>query len=169
MRPISRPLLKWFDKFSRHYLPWQTEQDTPNNTYHVWLSEIMLQQTQVTTVIDYFNNFIQHFPTLVSLARASEDSVLAQWAGLGYYSKARNIHTTDNIIMNQYQGNFTTKFKQIIDLHGVWANPQQVLFYPLALIKTMPYLMAMLNVYFQDTIKLKVITDKAKHLKNFDT
>lgn len=119
MRPISRPLLKWFDKFGRHYLPWQTEQDTPNNTYHVWLSEIMLQQTQVTTVIDYFNNFIQHFPTLVSLARASEDSVLAQWAGLGYYSKARNIHTTDNIIMNQYQGNFTTKFKQIIDLHGV--------------------------------------------------
>ncbi len=117
--PISKSVLKWFDQFGRHHLPWQAIQSKPNNPYHVWLSEIMLQQTQVTTVIDYFNNFIQHFPTLDSLASASEDAVLAQWAGLGYYARARNLHLAANIIMSQYQGNFPTEFKQVIDLPGV--------------------------------------------------
>jgi len=77
---FPRKLLAWFDIFGRKNLPWQTK---PANVYHVWVSEIMLQQTQVTTVIDYFNNFIHHFPSLAILANASEDSVLAQWAGLG--------------------------------------------------------------------------------------
>ncbi|BBB23597.1 A/G-specific adenine glycosylase [Isorropodon fossajaponicum endosymbiont JTNG4] len=119
MHSISKPLLKWFDQFGRHCLPWQAVQDMPNNPYHVWLSEVMLQQTQVATVIDYFNNFIQHFPTLAALANASEDAVLAQWAGLGYYARARNLHTTANIVINQYQGNFPTEFKQVIDLPGI--------------------------------------------------
>ncbi|WP_122950879.1 A/G-specific adenine glycosylase [Bathymodiolus thermophilus thioautotrophic gill symbiont] len=116
MNPISKPLLKWFDQFGRKTLPWQSK---PANPYHVWLSEIMLQQTQVTTVIGYFNNFIQHFPTIEALADASEDAVLAQWAGLGYYARARNLHTTAHLIMRQYQGNFPTEFKQVLDLPGV--------------------------------------------------
>ncbi|SMN12990.1 A/G-specific adenine glycosylase [Bathymodiolus heckerae thiotrophic gill symbiont] len=119
MRSISKPLLKWFDQFGRHSLPWQAPHSGTTNPYHVWLSEIMLQQTQVATVIDYFNNFIQHFPTMEALANASEDAVLAQWAGLGYYARARNLHTTANIIMHQYQGNFPAEFTQVVALPGV--------------------------------------------------
>ena len=92
MSSISKPLLQWFDQHGRHSLPWQASHSSPANIYHVWLSEIMLQQTQVSTVIDYFNNFIHHFPSLAILADASEDNVLAQWAGLGYYARARNLH-----------------------------------------------------------------------------
>ncbi len=79
----------------------------------------MLQQTQVATVIDYFNNFIKHFPTLNDLANASEDAVLAQWAGLGYYARARNLHKTAQIIMQEYQGAFPKDIEQVITLPGI--------------------------------------------------
>lgn len=79
----------------------------------------MLQQTQVTTVIHYFNRFIQSFPTLETLAKADEDAVLVQWAGLGYYARARNLHTCAKIIINSYRGNFPTEFKQVLDLPGI--------------------------------------------------
>jgi A/G-specific adenine glycosylase len=78
----------------------------------------MLQQTQVSTVIGYFNNFVQHFPTIEALANASEDAVLAQWAGLGYYARARNLHKCAQIIVAQYQGVFPKKFEQVLDLPG---------------------------------------------------
>ncbi|MEG2806332.1 A/G-specific adenine glycosylase [Stenotrophomonas sp.] len=81
-------LLPWFDGHGRHDLPWQH----PRTPYRVWLSEIMLQQTQVSTVIPYFLKFLQVFPTLPDLAAASNDAVMAQWAGLGYYARARNLH-----------------------------------------------------------------------------
>ena len=116
MQSIAKPLLKWFDQHGRHTLPWQS---SPANVYHVWLSEIMLQQTQVSTVIDYFNNFIQQFPTLSALANASEDEVLAQWAGLGYYARARNLHACAKIIINTYRGDFPTDFEQVVGLPGV--------------------------------------------------
>ncbi len=116
MTKISKPLLKWFDQHGRHHLPWQ---GSPPNPYHVWLSEIMLQQTQVSTVIDYFNNFIQHFPSLETLAAADEDSVLLQWAGLGYYARARNLHKCAQIIAEQYHGVFPQKFEQVLALPGV--------------------------------------------------
>ncbi|CAC9982779.1 A/G-specific adenine glycosylase (EC 3.2.2.-) [uncultured Gammaproteobacteria bacterium] len=144
MHPISKPLLKWFEQFGRHHLPWQATNSSPLggqathsdlsystsnlqqfaegktiNPYHVWLSEIMLQQTQVTTVIGYFNNFIQHFPTIKALANASEDAVLAQWAGLGYYARARNLHKCAQIIVEQHQGALPKKFEQVIDLPGI--------------------------------------------------
>jgi len=116
MGSISKPLLQWFDQHGRHSLPWQ---GNPANIYHVWISEIMLQQTQVSTVISYFNNFIRYFPNLAALASASEDSVLAQWAGLGYYARARNLHKSSKIIAQDYQGVFPVNIEQVVALPGI--------------------------------------------------
>ncbi len=116
MKEFSLKLLTWFDAHGRKDLPWQIK---PANAYHVWVSEIMLQQTQVTTVINYFNNFIQHFPNLESLANADEDVVLAQFSGLGYYARARNLHKTAKIILQNYQGVFPTTLKQVMALPGI--------------------------------------------------
>ncbi|MCS5592266.1 MAG: A/G-specific adenine glycosylase [Gammaproteobacteria bacterium] len=118
MISISKPLLQWFDQHGRHSLPWQAT-NKPVNIYHVWLSEIMLQQTQVSTVIGYFNNFIHHFPSLEALASAGEDAVLAQWAGLGYYARARNLHKSAKIIMQDYQGVFPDNIEQVVSLPGI--------------------------------------------------
>ncbi len=85
-RVFSVRLLSWFDHHGRHDLPWQH----PRSPYFVWLSEVMLQQTQVATVKAYFTRFVTRFPTLPELAAASLDEVLSLWAGLGYYSRARN-------------------------------------------------------------------------------
>lgn len=112
---FSDPLLDWFDEQGRKDLPWQV----PGNPYKVWVSEIMLQQTQVQTVIPYFNRFINQFPDLKDLARASEDQVLALWSGLGYYSRARNLHSTAQIIQNQHQGIFPQDLKSLLDLPGI--------------------------------------------------
>ena len=79
----------------------------------------MLQQTQVATVIDYFNNFITNFPTLIELANADEEEVLASWAGLGYYSRARNLHKSAKIILSEYQGIFPTNHSELIALPGI--------------------------------------------------
>ncbi|BAS67053.1 A/G-specific adenine glycosylase [Bathymodiolus septemdierum thioautotrophic gill symbiont] len=119
MHLIAKPLLKWFDQFGRHSLPWQASKNSPINPYFVWLSEIMLQQTQVTTVIGYFNNFIRHFPDLTALANADEDAVLAQWAGLGYYARARNLRKCAKIVVTQYQGEFPKEIKAMIALPGI--------------------------------------------------
>ena len=116
MKFIHKPLLKWFNVYGRKNLPWQGK---PANPYHVWLSEIMLQQTQVSTVVGYFNNFIQHFPSLVALADAYEDDVLAQWAGLGYYARARNLHKCARIVVEQYQGNLPKTLKEMVALPGI--------------------------------------------------
>ena len=88
MTRFAKDLLIWFQEHGRKNLPWQS---SPPDVYHVWLSEIMLQQTQVVTVVDYFNNFIINFPTLAELANADEEEVLTSWAGLGYYNRARNL------------------------------------------------------------------------------
>ena len=95
MTRFTKDLLFWFKEHGRKNLPWQSN---PPDIYHVWLSEIMLQQTQVTTVIGYFNSFIINFPTLVDLANADEEEVLTSWAGLGYYSRALNLHKSAKII-----------------------------------------------------------------------
>ena len=93
-------LLAWFDRHGRHDLPWQH----PRTPYRVWLSEIMLQQTQVTVVIPYFERFIGALPDLPSLARASQDEVLALWSGLGYYARARNLHAAAKRCMELHDG-----------------------------------------------------------------
>ena len=116
MTELTSDLLDWFIEHGRTNLPWQS---SPTNGYHVWLSEVMLQQTQVKTVIDYFNNFIKKFPDIISLANASEDNVLAAWAGLGYYSRARNLHKTAQIILSLYGGIFPKTYSEVIALPGI--------------------------------------------------
>lgn len=112
---FTNPLLAWFDKEGRKDLPWQH----PRSPYRVWISEIMLQQTQVKTVIPYFNKFMESFPTLSSLAQACDDAVLSNWSGLGYYSRARNLLKTAQIIESNYQGIFPSDLEQLIALPGI--------------------------------------------------
>ena len=115
---FSVPLLKWFDKHGRKDLPWQH----PRTAYRVWISEIMLQQTQVKTVIPYFNRFIARFPDINTLASASEDEVLAHWSGLGYYSRARNLHQTAIIICTHFNEEFPNELHQLVELPGIGAT-----------------------------------------------
>lgn len=112
---FSNQVIEWYQHSGRKNLPWQLN-PTP---YEVWLSEIMLQQTQVATVIPYFNKFIQTFPNIKTLAQADLDAVLAHWQGLGYYARARNLHKTAKIIVDQYQANFPTDIEQVIKLPGI--------------------------------------------------
>ena len=96
-------------------MPWR-KKVTP---YRIWISEIMLQQTQVKTVIPYFKNFITKFPTQKKLSEASEDQIMAAWSGLGFYRRARNIFATKEIIKNNYRNRFPKDFQQIIELPGI--------------------------------------------------
>lgn len=111
---FQEKVLAWFTQHGRKHLPWQT-----GEPYHVWLSEIMLQQTQVATVIPYFERFLEAFPTLTALAEASIDHVMTYWAGLGYYARARNLHKAACLISHEYRGCFPQIFEQIQALPGV--------------------------------------------------
>jgi len=108
-------VLDWYQRFGRKTLPWQLEK-TP---YKVWLSEVMLQQTQVATVIPYFERFMQRFPTVADLAAAPQDEVLHLWTGLGYYARARNLHKAAQQVVDKHQGVFPTSFEEVADLPGV--------------------------------------------------
>ncbi|WP_083502915.1 A/G-specific adenine glycosylase [Legionella gratiana] len=112
---FSKPLLLWFALHGRKNLPWQL----PRTPYRVWISEIMLQQTQVQTVIPYFERFMQQFPNMSDLAYANEDEVLSLWSGLGYYSRARNLHQTAKIILHDHQGIFPNDYKSLNELPGI--------------------------------------------------
>jgi len=112
---FSSLLLNWFDQNGRKDLPWKN----PKTPYRIFISEIMLQQTQVKTVIPYFLNFMTHFPDLATLATSPLDNVLAQWSGLGYYSRARNLHRSANIIQAQYQGNIPEDLQLLLQLPGI--------------------------------------------------
>ena len=113
--PFNISIIKWHKKFGRHDLPWQKSKDP----YHVWVSEIMLQQTQVVTVISYYQKFITKFKTIKALAQASEDLVLSMWSGLGFYSRARNLHAASIMIMKEYRGHFPDNFQDMIRLPGI--------------------------------------------------
>ena len=116
MQPLnSNALLAWFDRHGRHDLPWQQ----PRSAYRVWLSEIMLQQTQVATVIPYFERFTARFPDIASLADAALDAVLHQWTGLGYYARARNLHKAAQRIRDLHDGEFPREFEAVLTLPGV--------------------------------------------------
>jgi A/G-specific adenine glycosylase len=112
---FHKAALEWYDKNGRKHLPWQQEV-TP---YKVWVSEVMLQQTQVTTVIPYFERFMSRFPTVTDLANAEQDEVLHLWTGLGYYARARNLHKAAQVIRDEYQGDFPTDFEQVLALPGI--------------------------------------------------
>lgn len=113
--PFSTCVIRWQKKHGRHHLPWQKTHDP----YRIWLSEIMLQQTQVATVIPYFHRFLGRFPDLGSLARASEESVLKLWSGLGYYSRGRNLLAAARMILRSHNGRFPSAFEDILALPGV--------------------------------------------------
>ena len=112
---LSDRLLDWFEKHGRHDLPWQRKA-TP---YRVWISEIMLQQTQVVTVIPYFERFIKTFPDVEALANATLDNVLHHWTGLGYYARARNLHKAAKIITKEAKGHFPSSLDDLIALPGI--------------------------------------------------
>ncbi|MCL4123876.1 UNVERIFIED_CONTAM: hypothetical protein GTU68_036320, partial [Idotea baltica] len=112
---ITKALLAWHSKHGRHDLPWQNTTDA----YRIWVSEIMLQQTQVATVIPYYQRFMDQFPNVNDLAKAGIDQVLHLWTGLGYYARARNLHKTAQIIANDYQGEFPQTFDQVLALPGI--------------------------------------------------
>ncbi len=114
IRSFSARLVCWQKQAGRHDLPWQVR-----DPYRVWLSEIMLQQTQVATVLDYYPRFLQTFPQVGALAEADEDAVLALWQGLGYYSRARNLHKAARQVMNEFGGVFPQQRTQLETLCGV--------------------------------------------------
>jgi A/G-specific adenine glycosylase len=108
-------LLAWFDDNGRRNLPWQQNV----TAYRVWVSEIMLQQTQVQTVIPYFNRFIDRFPDIGALASAEQDEVLSHWTGLGYYARARNLHKAAREIAGEHDGRFPDSVDEVIALPGI--------------------------------------------------
>ncbi len=108
-------VLSWYQYHGRHDLPWQH----PKTPYRVWLAEIMLQQTQVKTVIPYYQRFLNTFPTLDALAQAPLDDVLNLWSGLGYYARARNLHRSAQIIATEYAGDFPLNAETLQNLPGI--------------------------------------------------
>ena len=114
-RHFAPALIAWQKVHGRHQLPWQNTRDP----YRVWLSEIMLQQTQVATVLAYYPRFLERFPDVRSLAAAQLDEVLALWAGLGYYSRARNLHRCAQAVQAQHGGSFPASSEQLAGLPGI--------------------------------------------------
>lgn len=112
---FAEPLLDWFDRHGRHDLPWQRHVDP----YRVWVSEIMLQQTQVSTVVAYYERFVARFPGVIDLADAHEDEVLHLWSGLGYYARARNLHAAAQVVRDRHEGTFPDTQSALEALPGV--------------------------------------------------
>ncbi|HYJ40284.1 MAG TPA: A/G-specific adenine glycosylase [Steroidobacteraceae bacterium] len=112
---IASRLLAWHSKKGRHDLPWQKDR----SAYRVWVSEIMLQQTQVTTVIPYFDRFMRRFPDVRALANATVDEVMHLWTGLGYYARARNLHRAAQVIRDEHRGIFPTGLDAVMALPGI--------------------------------------------------
>lgn len=115
IKSFSQRILKWFDAHGRKNLPWQHNK-TP---YRVWVSEMMLQQTQVATVIPYFERFMLLFPDVETLANASENEVLHVWTGLGYYSRARNLHRAAKMVCSEFNGDFPSTLESLQSLPGI--------------------------------------------------
>ena len=114
-KPFTERLIAWQKRAGRHDLPWQNTRDP----YRIWLSEIMLQQTQVATVIPYYLRFLDSFPTVTALAAAPIEAVIEHWAGLGYYARARNLHKCAQQIAAQHGGQFPANAEQLAELPGI--------------------------------------------------
>ena len=114
IRKFQRELLSWFDSHARD-LPWRRTADP----YHIWISEIMLQQTRVTAVLDYYSRFLALFPTITALALAKEPAVLAAWSGLGYYRRAKMMHRAAQVVVEQHQGALPTTAAELRKLPGI--------------------------------------------------
>ena len=112
---LAANVVDWWHQSGRKNLPWQTNP----SKYKTWISEIMLQQTQVATVESYFIQFIQRFPEVTELASSSLDEVLQLWSGLGYYARARNIHRAARIIVNQHHSELPSDYESLLTLPGI--------------------------------------------------
>jgi A/G-specific adenine glycosylase len=115
MLSFADAVIDWQKQHGRHDLPWQNTQDP----YAIWVSEIMLQQTQVAAVIGYYAKFMQRFPNIHALASATQEEVLQSWSGLGYYSRARNFHNAAQKIVDEFAGEFPQNFDDILSLPGI--------------------------------------------------
>ncbi len=115
MSEFARTLIAWQSTHGRNDLPWQQNREP----YHIWLSEIMLQQTQVDTVIPYYQRFLQRFPDVAALAAAPLDDVLTSWSGLGYYARARNLHRAAQLVVGEYDGVFPRSAAELVALPGI--------------------------------------------------
>lgn len=111
---FSEKILEWYDENKRD-LPWRSTR----NPYNIWLSEIILQQTRIAQGTPYYVRFIENFPTVHDLAKAPEEKVLKLWQGLGYYSRARNLHTTAKMVVDEYGGQFPDSYKELLKLKGI--------------------------------------------------
>jgi A/G-specific adenine glycosylase len=121
-KQFTQKLFRWYNQYKRN-LPWIGS----NNPYEVWLSEVILQQTRVEQGLAYFVKFLKKYPTVAHLARASEDDVLKMWEGLGYYSRARNMHSTAKRIVNEFDSVFPTTFESLIQLKGIGVYTAQAI------------------------------------------
>ena len=115
MSSFSKRIINWYKKDGRHDLPWRKD----ISPYSIWISEIMLQQTQVKTVIPYFNKFIEKYPNLEALLQASEDEILAQWSGLGFYRRAKNIYKACKVISENFKNKLPTNINDLESLPGI--------------------------------------------------
>src|SRR3569623_1588373 len=113
-KPITRSIIRWFEKNARD-LPWRRTRDP----YGIWISEVMLQQTQVKTVIPYWERWMALFPDVRTLASAPEERLLHAWEGLGYYTRARNLQRAARIICEEHGGEFPRDFEQVLELPGI--------------------------------------------------
>jgi len=115
LKDLADKICTWQRQHGRHHLPWQGTRDP----YRIWLSEIMLQQTQVTTVIPYYERFLARFPDIASLAAADQEAVMPYWAGLGYYARARNLHRCARVLVAEFGGRFPRQAADIAQLPGI--------------------------------------------------
>lgn len=114
MKKMKKPVIQWYQKNKRE-LPWRKEK----NPYHIWLSEIMLQQTRIEAVKQYYERFIKELPTIQDLAEVKEEKLLKLWEGLGYYNRARNLKKAAQIIQEKYEGQMPKRYKELIELSGI--------------------------------------------------
>ncbi|HBR69925.1 MAG TPA: A/G-specific adenine glycosylase [Rhodospirillaceae bacterium] len=118
MREFRKQVLAWYDRHAR-ILPWRSPPGQKPDPYHVWLSEIMLQQTTVGAVIPYFEKFLRKWPDIKALANAERQDVMSAWAGLGYYTRARNLHTCAKVVLEEMNGIFPEEEKALLALPGI--------------------------------------------------
>jgi len=133
-RNLPKKILSWYDN-NKRTLPWRISQKSRKKQYYRILSEFMLQQTQVKTVIPYFNNFVKKIPNLKALSKTNEKKILKLWEGLGYYNRARNLHKTSKILIKKYQGRIPDNFSKLKELPGIGDYTANIL---LALIYNRP-------------------------------
>ena len=131
---LSKKILSWYDN-NKRTLPWRISQNPKKKQYYRILSEFMLQQTQVKTVIPYFNNFVKKIPNLKALSKSNEKKVLKLWEGLGYYTRAKNLHKTSKILIKKYNGQIPKSFVELKELPGIGDYTANIL---LALIYNQP-------------------------------